>query len=97
MSLASHPGATFPVTLPADAEIPEDRRPRFTVRHLSCLEWAEFAAFADDKPALGAMSVKQIVEALMERIGQHLAGWSNVSGPDGRPMLFSVANLVLLQ
>jgi len=89
MSLACRPGATFAVTLPADAALPEERRPRFTVRHLSCQEWADLAQFADDKEALQARSVKEIVSELLALLSRHVAGWSNVVDASGAAVPFS--------
>ena len=78
MSLASRPGATYPITLPSDSAVPEDRRPKFIAEHMSCLEWADFAAFADDKEALQKLSLPGIVAALGAIIAPYIRGWSNV-------------------
>lgn len=91
MPLALDPNLTTEIVLPSDEHRPEESRPAFIVRFLTCRELTKFYATFDaaraDKELPGEMA------KLDAAIFTALVGWRNIIGRDGAPIDFAADRL----
>jgi len=75
MPRALEPGITFDVVLDSDKDKPEDSRPTFIFRSLSCREWAKCNGFYE---RLDGKTCETVVDELLAAVSLGLTGWRNL-------------------
>ena len=91
MPLVLEPDSTYEYVLTNDAGKPKEKQPTFIFRYLSSRKWREVADLSDsfDKDDSGNAAM----DAVFEAIKKTLAGWRNMTEPDGRPVDFDIEKL----
>ena len=78
MPLPLDPNETFEAVLEHDLAKPETERPTFLFRYMSLRAFRETSWLADDDKRIAALSMIELLAALLDVIRSKLAGWRNM-------------------